>query len=273
MQVEDSPSHHDPRPHSWKYVGRTRGHSNRTWSAMVCLSMPTLEAFVVTRTWNWPLQVCRSSQNNRIRQNLSILSSNPLILTTLTKSIIWSSFFSRCCAKCSDWCLELQNTTTLAPGFLLMNAAMTVKPLEMNCAFLEQISSCMSISCCQNASVDPLRRQSALDKLTVTNWIATECTNEATWPLWQSAGDEHLLVDSQILFGRIRRKVRISSRNNIPCWTWMCALSIEITWRVLAWAHAMRMLSALRWFIKNCGDRTMKKVDKVSRPSTNSCGE
>jgi hypothetical protein len=56
--------------------------------------------FVVTSTRNCPCRVCRLSQNNLMRQNLSILSNDLLILMTSTNSLMWSSFFSSSFAKC-----------------------------------------------------------------------------------------------------------------------------------------------------------------------------
>ena len=53
-----------------------------------CLSMPTFDAFVVMSAQNCPCHVCQSSQNNRICQHLPILSSDPLILTTSTESLL-----------------------------------------------------------------------------------------------------------------------------------------------------------------------------------------
>ena len=119
MQVDCSPWHHEPLPRSWKYVSRSRGHSNWTCNATECLSMPTFDAFVVRSAWNCPCRVCRSSQNNRIRQNLSILSNDQLILTTSTKSLLWSSFFSSSFTKYGDCFRELQNTMTLNRGYLV----------------------------------------------------------------------------------------------------------------------------------------------------------
>ena len=119
MQVDCSPWHRKPLPRSWKYVSRSRGHSNRTCKATECLSMPTFDVFAVTSARNCPCPVCRLSQNNRIHQNLSILSNDPFILTTSTKSLLWSSFFSSSFTKYWDCFRELQSTMTLNRGYLV----------------------------------------------------------------------------------------------------------------------------------------------------------
>ena len=135
MQVDGSLWHREPLPRSWKYLSRSRGHSNVTCNATECLSMPTFNAFVVTSARNCPCCVCRLSQNNRMHQNLSILSNNPLILMTSTDSLMWSGFFSNSFAKCWDCLRELQKTITLQWGLAWRNSATTTKPFETNWPF------------------------------------------------------------------------------------------------------------------------------------------
>ncbi len=93
MQLGVTPYKQDPLPCSWNNVRRLHGHWKCTWSIIKCLLMPTLKAFAETRARNLPWQIWRSLQNNQISQNLSILSSEPLILSTSIESFAASSFF------------------------------------------------------------------------------------------------------------------------------------------------------------------------------------
>ena len=154
MQVDWTPSMWDPLPLSWKYVRRLHGHSKRTWSVIECLSMPTFAAFIVIRAHNLPGRQWRSSQNKWIRQNLSILSSEPLMFITSMASFARSNFFSRWVVKCCDCFHKLQKTTTLRSGLWSKKLA-TSQSLYNKKRFLEQITNCMSISHWWNSIENP----------------------------------------------------------------------------------------------------------------------
>jgi len=198
--------------------------------------MPTFDAFVVTSAWNCPCCVCWSSQNNRICQNLSILSNDPLILTTSTESLLWSSFLSSSFAKCWDCFRELQNTMTLQSGLSCRNLATTTKPFETNWDFLEQMSIFIEISRCQKSSGEPRTTQSPIDISTVNN-----VNNNATYVVGNiavnamSQGRRSLGWLPYTFLKNSIQSARISSQNDVPCCTWnephpsrWCATSVYV---------------------------------------------
>ncbi len=50
---------------------------------------------------------------------------------------------------------------------------------------------------------------------------------------------------------------QILLQNNVPCWTWICALSSAMTWCVVQWEHCINMSRASSWLKMNCGDKNM----------------
>ena len=114
MQVDDAHWQREPWPLSWKYVNRSRGNSNWTWSDMVCLLIPTFDAFVVTRMLNFWSSMClfacvsSSLQNNQKCQNLSILWRAPWILITSMTICAASNCHSMWLVMFWEWCRELQ---------------------------------------------------------------------------------------------------------------------------------------------------------------------
>ncbi len=250
MQVDCSPWHREPLPRSWKYVSRSRGHSNRTCNATECLSVPMFDAIVVTSARNCPCHVCRLSQINRIHQNLSILSNDPLILTTSTKSLLWSSFFSSSFAKCWDCFRELQNTMTLQSGLSWRNSATMTKPFETNWDFLEQMSIFIEISCCRKSSGEPRTTQSPIDISTVNN-----VDNNALYVVGNvavnamSRGRRSLGWLPYTFLKNSIRSARISSQNDVPCCTWIWASSIAMMHNVRLCAQEMKTLRAVGGYI------------------------
>ncbi len=152
-----------------KYVRRLCGHSKCTWSAIECLSMPTFAAFVVTRAQNLPWRLWWSSQNKQIHQNLSILSSEPLMFVKLIASFARSNYFLRWVVKCWDCFCELQKTTTLRSGLWSKKSATSINPFATNRDLLEQITNCMLISCWWNSIEDRRRMQLPILKSTVNS--------------------------------------------------------------------------------------------------------
>ncbi len=104
-------------------------------------------------------QLWGSSHNIQTRQNLSILSRKPLMLITSTESLSWSNFFSSWAKKCWDYFRELQKISTLLSGLRWRKSATSNKPFKTNCAFLEHISTFMSVSRWWNSTTVHLRMQ------------------------------------------------------------------------------------------------------------------
>jgi hypothetical protein len=137
---------------------------------MECLSIPTLDTFVVTSARYCPRQLCRLSQKIQICQNLSVFSREPLMFKTSTANFFMSSFFSSWLAIWSDCCLKLQKMTTLQSEFCSRKFVTMANPFETKTAFLAHISHFISISCWQNSWGDPLRTQLSVVTSTVNKF-------------------------------------------------------------------------------------------------------
>ena len=125
-EQERQSSRRDKRCDWWDYGIRTRIFGTNIDD----LSMPTFAAFVVTNSRKSASRMWPSSQNRRIRQNLSVLCNDPLIWRTLTFSLNWFNLCYKLSQKCWDWCQELQNMTALFTQWSHKNSETRFNPLE-----------------------------------------------------------------------------------------------------------------------------------------------
>ncbi len=196
---------------------------------MECLSIPTLIALVVTSALNCPWRLWRSSQKRQIRQNLSILLSDPLMLKMSMVILAWSNLLSRWKEKCCNCFLELQKITTLLSWLSCKNSVTIDNPFNANCPLLLQNSNYISILHWRKSIGNPLRTQSPMVTLIVNKLDKIHRYDDGN--VAERTSNRRRQLAGWFPNTRLKKsmqRARMSSRKEVPCCTWMCASSIQL---------------------------------------------